>query len=382
VRALHERLFDALLIAALLVLAEEEIWRSGVGGPARVAVPISTLGLLTLWWRRAQPLWSMLAVFVTLTVLLAGGIEILAVSLAVAIAVYSVAAYSATARASRTGGLIAGAGVAISFLAFPNANFGDLVVDGFSSGACWVTGEIVRRRKVQVTDLEGMAETLELRRQEDVRAAAEGERMRIARELHDVIAHNVSAIVLQAIGGRALLDSQPARAARPLQQIESMGRETLVEMRRLLGILRVGEEADARAPQPCLADLAAFVRTASESGVETELVTEGDLERVPRGLELSIVRIVQEALTNVRKHGGSGAHATVRVALEAEVVSVRVRDDGRGAPMSGSGAAGGHGLLGMRERVALYGGELRTRSLDPSGFEVEARFPLGAALLG
>ena len=238
-------------------------------------------------------------------------------------------------------------------------------------------GETVRRRKEHANELEEVADSLERRREGDALAAAEAERMRIARELHDVIAHNLSAIVLQAIGGRGLLVTSPERAERPLQEIEDLGRETLTEMRSLVGVLRVGSEADARTPQPRLADLALLIDQVTASGVETSLLGNPDIDLVPRGIELSIVRIVQEALTNVRKHAGAGARASVRVQLDGSTSSCQSVDDGAGQPLDRPATSGGYGLLGMRERVAMYGGALNAHALEPAGFEVEARFPLG-----
>jgi signal transduction histidine kinase len=366
---------DALLIVVLLAVAEEEIWRVGVGGPARIAVPISTLGILALWWRRQEPLWSLVAVVASLTLLLAGGIEILGVGIAMVIADYSAAAHAATRRASLVAAAVVAGGVGLSVIAYPKANFGDLVTDAFFAAAAWAVGETVRRRTFHAADMERAATRLERTRADDVQAAAEGERMRIARELHDVIAHNVSAIVLQAIGGRGVLDSEPARVRQPLQEIEDLGRQTLAEMRRLLGVLRVGESESGRAPQPRLADIATLVEQANASGVQTALVQEGDLRAVPRGLELSVVRIVQEALTNVRKHAGAGAAASVHLHVQNDNVLIRIIDDGAGNRLTGHGSSGGHGLLGMQERVALYGGELQTRTLEPAGFELNANLP-------
>jgi signal transduction histidine kinase len=370
------RQFDILLIIGLLVIAEGETIYRHVGGSMRLAVPLSIVCIAALWWRRTDPLRTLIVVAGTLALLLAGGIEILGAGIALVVAAYSAAAYAANRRTSLVAAAVAIAGVLVQYGAYPHANLGDLISNGFFVIAGWTVGETVRRRKAHSDELEEVADALERRREGDALAAVEVERMRIARELHDVIAHNLSAIVLQAIGGRGLLAASPDRVERPLQEIEDLGRETLVEMRRLVGVLRVGSEADTRAPQPRLADLALLIDQVSASGVETSLVAGPEIDAVPRGIELSIVRIVQEALTNVRKHAGTGARASVRVELEGGDVVVRITDDGAGQPLVGPWSSGGYGLVGMRERVAMYGGALQTHVLDPAGFEVEARIPL------
>jgi signal transduction histidine kinase len=371
------RQFDILLMTGLLVIAEGETVYRHVGGSMRLAVPLSIVCIAALWWRRTDPLRTLIVVAGTLALLLAGGTEILGAGIALVVAAYSAAAYAASRRTSLIGAAVAIAGVFVQYAAYPHANVGDLISNGFFVTAGWTVGETVRRRKAHADELEEVADALERRREGDALAAVEVERMRIARELHDVIAHNLSAIVLQAIGGRGLLAASPDRVERPLQEIEDLGRETLVEMRRLVGVLRVGSDADARAPQPRLADLALLIDQVTASGVETSLFAGPEIEAVPRGIELSIVRIVQEALTNVRKHAGTGARASVRVELDGDEVVVRITDDGAGQPLEGPGSSGGYGLVGMRERVGMYGGALHAHVLDPAGFEVEARIPLG-----
>jgi signal transduction histidine kinase len=370
---------DGVLVVALLGLAEEEIWRVGVGGPARIAVPLSTIGIAALAWRRTQPLRALVVVIGALTLLLAGGIEVLGVGLAMVVADYSAAAYAPTRRVSLLAGSVVAGGVAVSFIAYPKGNVGDLVVDAFFAATAWAVGESMRRRKAHTRGVELRADELDRRRHDDARAAAGAERTRIARELHDVIAHNLSAIVLQAIGGRGVLTSDPQRVAQPLDEIEKLGRETLVEMRRLLGILRVGDEVDGRSPQPGLGDLDGLIAQSNSNGIATSLTTDGDYDRVPRGLGLTVARIVQEGLTNVRKHAGVGATATVAIHVETEGVDLVITDDGHGRPLTGPGTHGGHGLLGMRERVAVFGGTLQACPVEPAGFEIHAFIPLGAA---
>jgi signal transduction histidine kinase len=194
--------------------------------------------------------------------------------------------------------------------------------------------------------------------------AVSEERARIARELHDVVAHGVSVIAVQADAAEAALDHDPARAAQPLRSIRGSAHDALAEMRRMVGVLG---ETHERGPQPGLAQLPALIEQAGAT-----LHTEGEPVAVPASLDLTAYRIVQEALTNVRKHAG-GAPATVRVTWRPDALTLDVRDHGSGP--NGGGDAG-HGLVGMRERVRIHGGRLRTGPAPGGGFEVHAELPL------
>jgi len=209
---------------------------------------------------------------------------------------------------------------------------------------------------------------------ERARRGAAEERMRIARELHDVVAHSMSVITVQAGFGRLVVRERPDEAVAALAAIESTGRETLAEMRRLLDVLRADGTPDTAGdltPTPGLADLERLVAQTGQAGVRVELTITGRSRRLPAGVELSAYRIVQEALTNVAKHA---ATATARVSLDyrLEELSIEVTDQGRGGPV----ASTGHGLAGMRERVQLYGGHLDAAPLPAGGFRVAARLPM------
>ncbi len=206
-----------------------------------------------------------------------------------------------------------------------------------------------------------------------MRAVAD-ERRRIAREMHDVVAHSVSMMVIQAGGARRILDREPARAVAAAELIERAGREALAEMRHLLGVLHVGEDPAELAPQPTLAKLDALVERARAAGLPVTLEVHGSRPQLTAGLDLAAYRVLQEALTNVIKHGGS-APTDVRVHYRADAVEVLVSDRGNGlvdARLAGSG----HGLVGMRERVRMYGGELHAGRRAGGGFEVSVRLPL------
>jgi signal transduction histidine kinase len=197
------------------------------------------------------------------------------------------------------------------------------------------------------------------------------ERARIARELHDVVAHGVSVIAVQADAAEAALQVDPARAGPPLREIRGSARDALAEMRRMLGVLRADDEPEELEPQPGLAQLPALIEQTRSSGVPVAVSMEGAPRPLPASLDLTAYRILQEALTNVRKHA-SGAAASVHVDWRETALVLEIRDRGPGP----NGSAGGHGIVGMRERVRVHGGELRTGPAVGGGYEVVAALPL------
>ena len=219
----------------------------------------------------------------------------------------------------------------------------------------------------------GQREQAEHMRELAARSAVAEERARIARELHDVVAHGVSVIAIQADAAEAALAKDPARAKAPLHAIRGSAAEALADMRRLLGVLREDEDGNELTPQPGLGQLDVLLERVRGAGVEVRLRQEGDPQQLPASLDLSAFRIVQEALTNVRKHA-AGAPAEVRLEWGEDALRLRVEDHGPGP--NGTADGEGHGLVGMRERVRLHGGELRTGSLNGRGFVVDATLPL------
>jgi signal transduction histidine kinase len=287
--------------------------------------------------------------------------------LAFAVVSYSVSAYSARRR-----GLV---GLAVVLAGYGLYAWGDRGVRDWDSGdawatgffgilivACWLLGMYLRHRRDERVS-RARAEELE----ERARTAVDQERARLARELHDVVSHNLSVVVVQAAGARAARTGDPAT----LEKIERSGREALVEMRRMLGVLRQENDGgDDSAPQPGIAQLDALAAGIRAIGVPVTLTVEGDPTGLPTVMELCIYRIVQESLTNVVKHAVP-CRATVRVRCDPNAVTVEVRDDGTAVRTKGSG----HGLIGMRERVALFNGELTAGPLGEGGFAVHARLP-------
>jgi signal transduction histidine kinase len=244
-------------------------------------------------------------------------------------------------------------------------------------GVPFVAGRVVGSRVALTRELEANAQRLEREQQERARHAAAEERNRIARELHDVVAHSVSVMVIQTQAARrvAVTDREAARVA--LSSVQSCGRDALTEMRRMIGVLRHGDEELAGATSaPALSQLGALVARARAAGLPVELRIDGEPRELTPGLDLVAFRVVQEALTNAIKHAGP-ARAVVRVTFTTGAVELEISDTGRGpAPAHGAPDAPGQGLVGMRERLVLYGGELETGRAGRGGFRVRARIPL------
>lgn len=237
--------------------------------------------------------------------------------------------------------------------------------------AALMFGWTIRSRRERFDALEERAEALEREKEEESRRAVADERLRIAQELHDVMAHSMGVIAVQAGAGMHVIDRDPAEARKALENISATSRSTLTELRHLLGVLREETDGAGYAPAPGLADLGRLVREIEDAGVAVEVRVHGKLD-LPAGVDLTAYRIVQEALTNVLKHAGP-ARATVTVRERDGALRIEVRDDGRG--VNGRAPGSGHGLIGMRERVAVYGGTLSAGPASGGGFRVTAVLP-------
>jgi signal transduction histidine kinase len=377
---------DFLLAAALTGAALYDIWLGtlpiddGIPGPPLPNTVLFILAGLALALRRKVPVATL---FVVVTAMLIQR-EIFDPSdqapfenfLAMLLAFYSVAAHSELRRAAISG-VIAGAAIIATDL--PNLIAGHPNVDTIPSwifiGTLWLAGWAFHRRRIQAARLEDRAARLEREREEQVRIAVAEAHAQMARELHDVVAHSISVIVVQAQAAQRLIDAEQHEAWKALDSIERSGRQALVELRRMLGILRRTSEEPTLSPQPGLGHLEALVEQFREAGLPVELNVEGEPRLLPPGVDLSAFRIVQEALTNTLKHAGP-AQARVSVRYRDDEIELEVLDDGTG---TGRGGGSGHGLIGMRERAALYGGTLKSGKREGGGYFACARLPLGTS---
>jgi len=369
----HPRAADAALALLLAGLVQWEILTKDVTGPKWLLVATGLAVTVPLAWRRVAPLPALMFVMAAAAAagLAAADSDEVAQApqlpfLAEILAVYSVAAH--TERGTALIGLL------VSWAALVAGEPGDFMVMGPAWAGIWLAGRLVRAREQDARRLRELAQALERERVEEARVAVAEERTRIARELHDVIAHAMSTIVLEAGAERVNLDEGQASARKALNSIERTGREALAEMRRLVGVLRTENEEPELLPQPSLTQLDLLIEQVGGAGLPVELRVVGKPVQLAPGLDISAYRIVQEALTNVLAHGGD-ARAKVVVAYGDRMLEIEIVDDGRGGTPNG----GGHGIVGMRERVALFGGSLEAGGRDGGGFAVRARLPLGKA---
>ncbi|WP_338105167.1 sensor histidine kinase [Modestobacter muralis] len=347
---------------------------------AEVSAVLGLVLLVPLAWRRRRPVVAAAVVVVGCLaelVLLPG--QFLPANVAAPAMVYALAAYAPrwAGRAGLATGLV-GAGLA-SLTYFGGSGLFSYVATAVAIGvlvvAAWALGDLRRARLQQVAGLEERARLLELEREQEMQLAASTERARIAREMHDVVAHSLSVVIAQADGGRYAGQADPAAATSALEQISSTGRQALAEMRKLLGVLREGDGQEF-APQPDVAAIDQLVADVRASGLDVELVVAGTPQPMPAGPQLAAYRIVQESLTNVLKHAGPAGRAWVRLHWRPDALELHVEDDGRGAAaaiMEGDGQ--GQGLLGMRERAQLHGGRLTAAPRAGGGFGVSAVLP-------
>jgi signal transduction histidine kinase len=342
-----------------------------------------TIGLcLPVAWRRRAP-----AAVLAVTALSAVGLAVidrpsLPAVLTPALALYSLAA-AAPRRASAVGlGFALLATATALLLARQSVTY--LTASGLALVTAWAVGANARTRRAYLAELRARARRLAADRDRSARLAAAAERQRIARELHDMVTHNVTVMVISAGAARMVADADPDRLRAELASVEQLGRQTLTELRRLLGVLRADDAADPREPQPGLARLDALLARTREAGLPVELVVEGRARPLPQGIDVSAFRIVQEALSNTLRHAGD-CSARVEVGFGDTELRLAILDDGRGDAARHDDAARpdqeatGHGIVGMRERVAMIGGDVHIGSANGGGFAVRATLPLDGA---
>jgi len=246
-----------------------------------------------------------------------------------------------------------------------------------TAAAAGVSGNNTRTRRAYLASVEQRAATLEVERDQQARLAAAAERSRIARDMHDIVAHNISVMIALADGASYAAGANPEQAREAMVQVSSTGRQALGEMRRLLGVLRDGDRPPAVQPQPSLIDLESLLAQVRLTGLRASLVTEGALSPLSPGIQLAIYRLVQEALTNTLKHAVDAESAAVRLRFRGGGLEVDVTDDGHPSGLA-SAPSMGHGITGMRERAALYGGLVEAGPQSGHGWRVHVRFDLGA----
>jgi signal transduction histidine kinase len=361
--------------------------------PDVLAVVLVVLGCMPLGWRRRYPLSVLVLVLPPTAVIVVFGYSAGFLGVSMLIALYTVAAYCGRVAALVGMVLTSGTFVLIVFADdYPEGAIEVIAMLGLTFGA-WAFGRSVGFRRAYTSELEARAERLERSRVSDTRAALAEERGRIARELHDVVAHHVSVMTVQASAARRTIERDPERSREAMAAVEEIGRAALNEMRRIVGVLRSPSEEPAGrngtvngaalGPQPGVGEIEELIGQVREAGLDVDLTLEGDRRPLPAGVDLAAYRIVQEALTNSLKHAGP-SRARVLLRYDSAELVIRVVDDGHGLAAGltqQNGRRTGHGLLGMRERVSLYSGRLYAGPRAGGGFEVLARIPLDAASL-
>jgi signal transduction histidine kinase len=376
----HPSLVDGVLALVLVLIGAGSVI---AGSEHWVLLPLSLALVIPVVFRRKYPVGA----FVAATVI--GAVQVLlttrpsAADLAIVVLLYTLAAYRPR-RISVAGLVVCLLGSVVGVARWTPGRLGLLptIVVGSIVFAgpvllAWVLGDSMRYRRAYYASLEDRAARLERERDAQAQIAAATERARIARELHDVVAHNVSVMVVQANGASYALDTEPEKARQALAAIAGTGRQALAEMRRLLGVLRSGDGETGLAPLPGIGQLSELLEQTRASGLAVAFTVEGVPGPLPDGVALAAYRIVQESLTNTRKHGGPNASAQVTLRYCEDVLVLRITDDGRGAAAAADVA--GHGMTGMHERVAIYGGTLQAGPRPGGGYRVTASLPLAPA---
>jgi signal transduction histidine kinase len=371
---------DWLMAASLLVLAWFEIWvepifQTGMPGPRIQLTLLCVLALLPLLARRVLPLPALMVMclgFVGVGIVGDPDQSTFVLLLGLLVAVYSLAAYDTPRNAVIGAVVVVVAGGAFESMTFVDKVLADVMVPALFVAAAWAVGKQVHHQRQRATELAEHSALLARAQQLEVQAAVAGERTRIARELHDVVAHAISVMGIQAGAARHTLAPGQDAQNEALLDVERLGREALGEMQRMLEVLRTGKDDQGLGPLPDLGRVTALADDARLTGLEVVLDVAPDLHTLPAGVQLTAYRIVQEALTNVRKHTRASS-VCVTVARSGDHLDITVADDGNG--LVGE-LAPGNGLIGMRERVAMHDGTLFTGPGDDGGFVVRTRLPV------
>jgi signal transduction histidine kinase len=379
-REINPWLIDACIGTAFVVfgfvgLFEPTSAQFHYGDPDAFAVVLALLCAVPYFFRRRAPFAVLLISTTALVVLSTRDYPSNVQSQMLVVGTYALGSYgSAIKRAIGITAIVIGL-IVVAAIGIPDATGANIALTGAVYMAAYFLGSTVRNRRLYMEQLEERAATAEHERDEEARRAVAEERLRIAQDLHDVVAHSMGVIAVQAGVGAHVIDNDPAEAKKSLEAIATTSRSTLTEIRRMLGVLREDEGAQY-APAPGLADLDRLVREIGAAGLDVSVETAGDRANLPPGVDFTAYRIVQESLTNVLKHAGP-AQARVRLDFDPATLRIEVSDDGRG--VNGRAVAGGHGLLGMRERVGVYGGEFDAGPRVGGGYRVAVTLPYGDA---
>ena len=370
---------DGVVALVACAVCELELALSdAVQGPSWVNAVAAAGVTLPVAWRRPYPLVvaPLMVAFLPWQAALDGDLFENAVTpvLTIPMAVYSLAVLLGRRR-SVLGFVATLALLWIGIVISDEANPDNFVFTLVIVGGPFLVGRIVNARILLARELREKAARLEREQREGAKLAVAQERARIAREMHDVVAHNLSVMVVQSSAARRMIERNPERARDALASVEHTGREALAEMRRMLEMLRGDDEDLELTPQPSIDELDSLLERAREAGLDVDLQVEGERRRVQSSVDLSCFRIVQEALTNTIKHSGA-EHASVRLRYGSSEVEVDVVDDGNGMRPDEAPNGSGHGLVGMRERVAMHGGQLQAGYRPNGGFAVHATLPL------
>ncbi|WP_226704513.1 sensor histidine kinase [Microbulbifer elongatus] len=376
-----------LLIATLALLLTLLMWSRQQGNDVLAlqslwdiaAFQCGFVGCFALLWRRTHP-WQVHAIILGASLLLEMGLPANGI-VALAFSLYSLGRYEPNARASLIAVLATLVYVAVDMRVLTQPTAGGTVAVVLA-WALWHIGRRLRFRGEYLRLLEERAEFLERERNAESERAVAAERTRIAREMHDVVAHQVSLMTVQAGAARTICRNNPEAASEAMATVEAAGRHALSEMRHLLGVLRPTSDEAQLAPQPDLNDIPALIEKVRQVVARVDYATHGEFDGVPARVALAAYRIIQESLTNVIKHVGAEASVRVKVSVAPDHVAISVKDDGRdageqpaGEQLSDKQHGGGLGIAGMRERAELLGGHLRVGVTEDGGFEVIAQLP-------
>ena len=380
VRGTNPWIIDALLATTFVVVGLLALFSNPKGATYRdvdaFAVFLTLAVAVPYYFRRHAPL-AVLAISAVPVVILTGrDYRTGATPMMLLVGAYTVAAYCSRRDRAIGGAIIFVALGIVAIVGAPDLDGVGMAFNYAVFAAAFGFGSALRNRRMYTEQLEARAASLERERDEEAKRAVADERLRIAQDLHDVVAHSMGVIAVQAGVGAHVIDTDPAEAKKSLEAISHTSRSTLAEIRRMLGVLREDEGA-SYAPAPGLADLERLVREICAAGVDTHVTWEGRRDELPPGVDFTAYRIVQESLTNVLKHAGPEPHVDVTISYEPQVLRIEIADDGRG--VNGRATDGGHGLMGMRERVAVYGGTFEAGPATGGGFRVAVRLPYGDA---